>query len=262
MMIRQTRIDWRAARTSCACREHHASRIPLPTGEAPGLHADRALGGDLDHPDRQRRRLADRAAGLEPSPGQRGGADPSGGLGRCSRLGHQEQRAQRDPPAPRPGVPDRVSQRPINGSANNDRPVQPLASTASFRSRRRRIIPRAWSSIYPSNRLPTTTLSIAYAWTARDTYPMPCARGERRRSSFNRYLPNRPTSWFWNIRVGDKIQINNAGPWYTVVGPMVIIHRPIDAANTELFVNVGPPGTTITFVQPARRASTPSSCSW
>ena len=32
--------------------------------------------------------------------------------------------------------------------------------------------------------------------------------------------PNSPTSWFWNIRVGDKIQINNAGPWYTVVGPM------------------------------------------
>jgi prepilin-type N-terminal cleavage/methylation domain-containing protein len=49
-------------------------------------------------------------------------------------------------------------------------------------------------------------------------------------------LPNSPTSWFWNIRVGDQIQINNAGPWYTVVGPMV-------AFNSELFVNVGPPGT-------------------
>ena len=33
---------------------------------------------------------------------------------------------------------------------------------------------------------------------------------------------NEPTSWFWNIRVGDKIQINGAGLWYTVVGPMVI----------------------------------------
>ena len=29
-----------------------------------------------------------------------------------------------------------------------------------------------------------------------------------------------PTSWFWNIRIGDKLQINNSGPWYTVVGPM------------------------------------------
>ncbi len=34
--------------------------------------------------------------------------------------------------------------------------------------------------------------------------------------------PNPPTNWFWNIRVGDKVQVNNAGPWYTVVGPMTI----------------------------------------
>src|SRR5262249_53547783 len=34
--------------------------------------------------------------------------------------------------------------------------------------------------------------------------------------------PNPPTSWFWNIRVGDRIQLNNAGPWYTIVGPMGI----------------------------------------
>jgi len=60
-------------------------------------------------------------------------------------------------------------------------------------------------------------------------------------------LPNAPTSWFWNIRVGDKIQLNGAGIWYTVVGPMVI---PPDGttlngvfyANPELFVNIGPPG--------------------
>jgi hypothetical protein len=61
---------------------------------------------------------------------------------------------------------------------------------------------------------------------------------------------NSPTSWFWNIRVGDKIQINNSGPWYTVVGPLAI---PANGttwtdgnfyANPELFVNVGPPGST------------------
>lgn len=46
--------------------------------------------------------------------------------------------------------------------------------------------------------------------------------------------PNSPTSWFWSIRVGDKVQINDAGPWYTVVGP-------VTATNTEQFVNVGPP---------------------
>jgi len=58
-------------------------------------------------------------------------------------------------------------------------------------------------------------------------------------------VPNSPTSWFWNIRVGDKIQLNQSGDWYTVVGPMAI--APTNPAtlgqNPELFVNVGPPGT-------------------
>lgn len=53
-------------------------------------------------------------------------------------------------------------------------------------------------------------------------------------------LPNSPTSWFWNVRVGDRIQINKAGLWYTVVGPMNIGPS---GGNNELFVNVGPPGT-------------------
>ena len=47
---------------------------------------------------------------------------------------------------------------------------------------------------------------------------------------------NPPTSWYWNIRIGDKIQINNTGISYTVVGPMTVF-------NPELFVNVGVPGT-------------------
>src|SRR5271166_5104354 len=49
-------------------------------------------------------------------------------------------------------------------------------------------------------------------------------------------LLNSPTSWYWNIRIGDKIQLNNTGIWYTIVGPMNIY-------NPELFVNVGDPGT-------------------
>ncbi len=48
-----------------------------------------------------------------------------------------------------------------------------------------------------------------------------------------------PTSWFWNIRIGDKIQVNNAGPWYTVVGPMTVTPA---QGNSELFVNVGAAG--------------------
>jgi prepilin-type N-terminal cleavage/methylation domain-containing protein len=51
---------------------------------------------------------------------------------------------------------------------------------------------------------------------------------------------NEPTSWFWNIRVGDKLQINDAGLWYTVVGPMIVTPQ---QGNSELFVNVGPPGS-------------------
>ena len=50
-------------------------------------------------------------------------------------------------------------------------------------------------------------------------------------------LLNSPTSWYWNIRIGDKIQLNNTGIWYTIIGPMNIY-------NPELFVNVGDPGTT------------------
>jgi prepilin-type N-terminal cleavage/methylation domain-containing protein len=50
--------------------------------------------------------------------------------------------------------------------------------------------------------------------------------------------PNPPTSWFWNVRVGDRIQVGNAGPWYTICGPMA-------QANPELFVNIGPPGTAL-----------------
>jgi prepilin-type N-terminal cleavage/methylation domain-containing protein len=65
-------------------------------------------------------------------------------------------------------------------------------------------------------------------------------------------LPNAPTSWFWNIRVGDKIQINNAGPWYTVVGPMSVTPA---TGNNELFVNVGAPGV-ISPLQSALGATT------
>jgi prepilin-type N-terminal cleavage/methylation domain-containing protein len=58
--------------------------------------------------------------------------------------------------------------------------------------------------------------------------------------------PNPPTSWFWNIRVGDRIQLNNAGPWYTIVGPMGIGPQGQTLggtfySNTEMFVNAGPP---------------------
>jgi prepilin-type N-terminal cleavage/methylation domain-containing protein len=61
-------------------------------------------------------------------------------------------------------------------------------------------------------------------------------------------IPNPPTSWFWNIRIGDKIQIDNSGPYYTVVGPMTITPagttiNGVFYGNPEQFVNDGPPGS-------------------
>jgi hypothetical protein len=57
--------------------------------------------------------------------------------------------------------------------------------------------------------------------------------------------PNSPTNWYWNIRVGDKIRINDSGRYYTIVGPCTI--NPNNSAtpgqNPELFVNNGPPGS-------------------
>jgi len=44
-----------------------------------------------------------------------------------------------------------------------------------------------------------------------------------------------PTGWFWNVRIGDKIKLGQAGQSYTVVGPMTV-------ANPELFVNDDVPG--------------------
>jgi hypothetical protein len=60
--------------------------------------------------------------------------------------------------------------------------------------------------------------------------------------------PNPPVSWMWNIRVGDRLQLNDAGPWYTVVGPMQVGPA---AGNSEMFVNVGPPGRQARSIHPA-----------
>ncbi len=55
----------------------------------------------------------------------------------------------------------------------------------------------------------------------------------------NVLIPNPPTSWYWNIRIGDELQINQAGPWFRIVGPMTVTPA---GGNSEMFVNVGPPG--------------------
>ena len=56
-----------------------------------------------------------------------------------------------------------------------------------------------------------------------------------------------PTSWYWNIRQGDRIRFNDAGDYYTVVGPMSLGPRQTGASqivNSERYVNAGPPANT------------------
>ncbi len=53
------------------------------------------------------------------------------------------------------------------------------------------------------------------------------------------WVPNPPTSWSWNIRIGEKVIIG-VGSEFTVCGPMTV--APSDG-NPEGFINYGPPGT-------------------
>lgn len=62
-------------------------------------------------------------------------------------------------------------------------------------------------------------------------------------------IRNEPTSWYWNIRVGDKIRPNDSGQYYTVVGPCTVNPYTSGGANSELFVNVGIPGTASPLVR-------------
>ena len=68
----------------------------------------------------------------------------------------------------------------------------------------------------------------------------------------NTGLPNEPTSWFWNVRIGDKIQIGDAGQIYTVIGPMTTTPS---FGNVDMLVNDGqaagtPPHLQRTYVLP------------
>lgn len=58
-------------------------------------------------------------------------------------------------------------------------------------------------------------------------------------------VPNEAVNWWWNVRVGDRIQVGGEGAYYTVVGPLEIRPTqpdPKKVGNPELFVNVGWPG--------------------
>lgn len=63
-------------------------------------------------------------------------------------------------------------------------------------------------------------------------------------------VPNEPTSWYWNVRQGDKIRIDDSGRYYTVAGPMVVgafdtstaTTATTQLSNTDRYINNGPPG--------------------
>jgi len=51
-----------------------------------------------------------------------------------------------------------------------------------------------------------------------------------------------PPGWFWNIRQGDKIRLNESGATYTIAGPMRVgVYSGGTVANPERFINYGAP---------------------
>ena len=215
------------------------------------VYPDRAAGRDRDHRPGECRGAAGGLAGPVAPPGQRGGPDRSRHLGRRrdSALHSGTPSGIRllpDPAFPLVYLP--------NGQID---PTQPLAAN--------RIIPiesapeysEGQVSIVIPNALSTTTnaysLSIPYPQLNGGGYYPSGGYSARLGSTATTgnvlmvkeivaagNVLNEPTSWFWNIRVGDKLQLNGSGIWYTVVGPMVVTPQ---QGNSELFVNVGPPGS-------------------
>jgi prepilin-type N-terminal cleavage/methylation domain-containing protein len=100
--------------------------------------------------------------------------------------------------------------------------------------------PRYPNGLNPATGLPPATGKVlrleecAYAIIADPANP-----------SSSMPVVNPPTSWWWNIRVGDKVRINDSGAYYTVVGPLTINPNNPGAGgvtNPELYVNDGLPG--------------------
>jgi prepilin-type N-terminal cleavage/methylation domain-containing protein len=112
--------------------------------------------------------------------------------------------------------------------------------------------PLAYNRIIPIEAAPeytdgTLDCLLSGPLVAGDFRPYPCLMIEScmaYTATNGSVILNETASWFWNVRVGDKLQINGAGPWYTVVGPMVVGPS---GGNSELFVNIGPPGTRSTW---------------
>jgi prepilin-type N-terminal cleavage/methylation domain-containing protein len=250
MMINQTRIDWKAARTSYPCENTTRAGFPCQWTRRRGftlvellvvitiilLISAVALPTVL--PALSHRQVSEGARILQGAlVGARDSAIKSNAFSGIRLLP--------DPTINGIGPPNLPNGQP-NPFAGRFDPNQPFASN--------RIIPIAAAPDY-SEGLVSLYYSIFISTNNYLGYPyssialagavnVPCLVVEESVIGPGN-LPNEPTSWFWNIRVGDKIQFNNAGNWYTVIGPMVIYPtNPLTPGqNPELFVNVGQPGT-------------------
>jgi prepilin-type N-terminal cleavage/methylation domain-containing protein len=105
--------------------------------------------------------------------------------------------------------------------------------------------------------IPTATFPPPHPITPGVTYPIPDAFGVVKVLMIEESplvggftsptgVPNEPTNWWWNVRIGDKLKFHGSGRSYTVVGPCTINpNAPLatNVGNPEMFVNVGAPGT-------------------
>jgi prepilin-type N-terminal cleavage/methylation domain-containing protein len=192
---------------------------------------------------------------------------------RDAAIRAHEPRGLRFLPDPVLTVPPLASAIAVTTSGN---PIVPGSNAGSVMLAYNRFVPIEPAGDYSSGRINVTgglnALSIPligaltgfpplYPWNnpgADPTIYYPCFPGGQvlmvEEAVFQNNTPpirNEPVSWFWNIRVGDKIRLSDSGRFYTVVGPMNITPTRSDPQtdptgllrNPEMFVNVGPPGT-------------------
>jgi prepilin-type N-terminal cleavage/methylation domain-containing protein len=86
----------------------------------------------------------------------------------------------------------------------------------------------------PASALASFRLGVIESKTAPNTTPT---------------LPNPPTSWFFNIRQGDKLQVGTSGITYTVAGPMQVYTSATANGSGPFGVQ---PGPNTTIVNPER----------
>ena len=235
---------------SCEQSQDESSPIsPLATRHSPleeRFHPHRAPGGDPDHPAGQRRGAADRAAGVQPPPGERGRADPPGRAGRRPRS-RPSTRTSRPASACCPTRPTRSpGTRPLTRSI----PTRSWPTTGSSRSTPRRNIRRATARrSSPGLRVaPPTWGRRGHADDPAFTparYPIPTCGPD---SHGEPILFERANAGF--PQPADILVLEHPGRRQDPAQqrrPLVHGHRPdgwsarAPAATRELFVNVGPP---------------------